>query len=327
MHGILEQVLLDHWAALAPGRPKPGRVWLSALTPFNRAPNAKAYLFAVADRARAPFAYVKIARDAGSAAFLDTSHASLRALEGDPRVADLRHTFPRSVLLTDLAGHRVNVETYLPGRDVQTMVRAGGADPTHRRTRERVLRWITSFHGRTRVEAKLGEERVDRMLEAPIEEMRRLFPGQGWLARYLDRLEERMAELRGTPLPLVFFHNSLATKNVKLTGTDIAVIDWEQSVAAGLPLVDLQHFLMTFWSGCRRVGYEAAAAAALGARDPLGFFADLRRYEKALGLAPELRGLLLAESFFIRARMVTGYRDRVLECCRLLAEREVGLAA
>jgi aminoglycoside phosphotransferase (APT) family kinase protein len=127
-------------------------------------------------------------------------------------------------------------------------------------------------------------------------------------------------------VPLVFFHNSFATKNVKITRDGIAVIDWEQSSVLGLPLVDLQHFLTTYWGGRRGTPYDVTTAALLDDGDPLGFRAALGAYASALELSPELVDVLLVESYLIRARMVTGYRDRVLTCCRHLAEREVGIA-
>jgi hypothetical protein len=146
--------------------------------------------------------------------------------------------------------------TLLEGVPASNALRRGEADVDA--VVEGVARWLTRWNLATAAQRVACERLLDDELLAHV---RLLEPTMREGVAYREWLEQRAAEAVGSRLPLVTAHLDLTMANVLLTPSGkIAVLDWVQSRAEYLPLVDFFYAAVD------------AAAAANGYRDRVQAF-------------------------------------------------------
>jgi len=125
--------------------------------------------------------------------------------------------------------------TLVEGVPASTALGRGAADVDA--VVERVAGWLTRWNVATAVSSVASERLLENELVAHV---RLLEPHVREGVAYREWLEQRAAEAVGSRLPLVTAHLDLTMANVLLTPSGkIAVVDWVQSRAEYLPLVDL----------------------------------------------------------------------------------------
>jgi hypothetical protein len=172
-----------------------------------------------------PTHVVKFSRVAGNEAAFDREAHSLRALEALPPA--LRRHAPGIAGRESVDGLPVTVETAVPGRPLHVEL-AAGRDCTD--VVAAIADWIVDLGEATRVDATALAPEIER-LEGDV-----LPPWAG--AGAPSGLARRLPAV-----PAVLQHNDIGCWNVHVDGREFAVVDWESSRMAGLPLWDLLYFL------------------------------------------------------------------------------------
>jgi hypothetical protein len=168
-----------------------------------------------------PTHVVKCSRVGGNEAAFDREAVSLRAFEALPQ--RLRRHAPALAGRSSVDGLPVIVERAVPGRPLHVELEAG-TDCTE--IVARIADWIAEVADATRTEPTALAPELERL-------EREVLPS--WAATGLAR--------RLPPISAVLQHNDIGCWNVHVSGPDFAVLDWESSRLAGLPLWDLVYFL------------------------------------------------------------------------------------
>ncbi len=211
-------------------------------------------------------AVVKLTQDRRFNELLDNE---ARALEALVRIAPGKGPrVPRLLFTGAHAGLSVVGEEALAGRPFVQVARAGGESPDA----AAVAASITDLGAATRRPAGSVTEALTQIGDAYVE----LFRPSPRVASRLREAQRTLAAL-GSDLPVVFMHGDATVLNVLVDGDrEIGFVDWENADAAGMPLWDLMHMLVTHhvWSeeraGRRARPADVAAALCAGRRlDPL----------------------------------------------------------
>ena len=171
---------------------------------------------------------VKFARTADRDEALLREHAILSLLQREH--ADLPGV-PRPLELSRRCGRVALAESRVGGRPV-----AGGVPPS---LAEQVVHWAATLAGRAAPQPRAGW--WERLVEEPLRDFEREYAGvvtSTQLARARDVLEQL------PDLPLVIEHRDLSPWNIVVDDAGgLGVLDWESSVAEGLPLLDVLYFV------------------------------------------------------------------------------------
>jgi hypothetical protein len=172
-----------------------------------------------------PAHVVKFSRVAGNEEAFDRESDALRALEALP--PEIRRHAPSFEGRSTVDGLPVTVETAVPGGPLHVELETGrdcsGVVAA-------IADWIVDVGDATKREPAALAPELER-LEREV------------LPRWA-RAGAPSSLARGLPaLPAVLQHNDIGCWNVHVRGDDFAVIDWESSRRAALPLWDLLYFL------------------------------------------------------------------------------------
>ena len=161
---------------------------------------------------------VKCSRVSGNAAPFAREEQAWHVLASLP--AELRRPAPRHAGRFEVGGLEGSIESAAPGVPLQDELEAG---VPRRMTVEAVADWIVA----------VGQATVQPS-DALEPELRRLEHDVGAPADLVRSLPS---------VPAVLQHNDLGSWNVLVDGSTFAVLDWESSRMAGVPLWDLVYFL------------------------------------------------------------------------------------
>jgi len=233
---------------------------------------------------------VKCSRVVGNEAAFDREAHSLRALEALP--PHVRRHAPGLAARTSVDGLPVTVETAVPGHPLHVEL-ASGEDCTA--VIAAIADWIVALGEATQAEASALAPEIDRLDNDLLQE----WAGAGAPAGLARNLP---------PLPAVLQHNDIGCWNVHVDGEAFAVIDWESSRTAGLPLWDLLYFLTD------ALAEQAARSESLRKDDAVPrllrgelpaskiLFERVRRAAERLGVPDEAVGAIATLAWLEHAR-------------------------
>ena len=239
---------------------------------------------------------VRIARSPIALARATRNFEALRWLHDAPLADSIVGRVPVAAVQGRHAAYNYYVESCLDGQPGTQS--AGG--PGDGGWRMQAVDFITSLHAETVQRTMMDEDAMSRLVREPASRVARAC-GSADAERQVQRVVRACeASLRGRLVPLVRTHGDFTDSNCLFdaSGTLTAVVDWEVSMAQGLPFLDLLQLMpipgetgssprwqrfdawLEIWRNSERV-----------ASDPV-----LGRYLRALDLQPEVvSGLILAQ--------------------------------
>lgn len=154
---------------------------------------------------------------------------------------------PEPILIERIAGRLVFAMTALQGSPMTTRYYT----PRHTRSPARVQgdfmaagTWLKRFHRETFSDVEpLDTTMFERRIVPIFERYRREVAWGPVEDQLLDDIAHRTRRLRGGLVPITGIHGDFWMGNVLVSGNQVqGVVDWERSVPAGVPLVDLYKF-------------------------------------------------------------------------------------
>jgi len=300
----------------------------------SRDPNAKVTVLLFRPGHRRPAYALKLP----TTVLAETAIRRERVLLGDllrSELGPLAATVPRPLAELDVQGRCALLVTAVGGSPMFTAYhrwRHTAARSSVRADFDAAGSWLAAFQGRTAGQAGRPDAHG-----APVEVLRRRFPGETGALSSLERVHALLARAaRPTAVHGDFWAGNLLTTGGRVTG----VVDWEAGSTRGDPVSDLVRFALTYalyldrhtapgrrvpaHQGLRAGRWGAGVEYAIGGE---GWFPDLfrdflRRGLARLGVAPELwRPAALAGLAEIAATADhEGFARRHLELFGSLAE-------
>jgi aminoglycoside phosphotransferase len=287
---------------------EPSRLSCIMMTPRFRASSHIICFVLAADRTR-PVLVIKIPRLPGDNDRLDREVANLdvanRARANDDG------SIPHVVAYEDYHGHRLLIETAVPGRPMSpAIVRQQPVSSL-----EASLAWLLEFHLATSSSA-LGDDGdwFERLVEQPLHRLKAQLPGSAEAAGLVDQTLALLHPFRDQDLPLVMAHGDFSSPNILQDEAGrVGVVDWELAEPQGLPAFDLFFFLayMAFARLNARTNAEYLKAFQQAFFEPNAWARSyVTRYRERLHLAPQTIAPLFVSTW---GRYVAGLVERLHE--------------
>lgn len=313
---ILQDILLNSWSDYGLEEERPQALDFILLTNYNLSPSAKTIIFAISKPKAKGLFIIKISKTKQAKPFLENAHQSLRLLYSDKRVSMLKDTFPHSIFAGDLAGHFVQIETYAAGRDLLSITLR---KRIHTRCLLKTKDWLIRFHYFTKEIKVLDDENIQRYFRDDIDKAKQIFNKESWLVEFLENFSQKLINLKGLKVPLVFGHYDFAPKNVKFYCDRIKVIDWEHARVQGLPLIDIIHFYLRYYAKLYKKDYLNSFLNVFYHKRNAFLRKDIKEYIKELGVPEEAIFYLIVQHSILRLVKVIGYRQELLRFFRQLS--------
>lgn len=241
--------LLDNWARLPLGCPRPGS--LNFVVQATGVSKVCCYLFI--DDALQPRWVAKMTRSPRDNPLLAREYRLIQDLRtcGSDYV---RETVPGPLFITSVADHLVGIEGYLSGKSMDGLLAIAieMSEIKIRSCLDRAVDWLVRSQQETAGEYRLlSRDELHTHFFVPIVRFRkaaRLTPAE---QTYLECLLERLAVATQYPLPLKFVHGDFQPANIFVTDSSIQVIDWEFGSLRGLPLMDVFSVVARAYARCQ----------------------------------------------------------------------------
>ncbi len=253
------------------------------LTPNFRASRHLIFLL-FPERQRAPVLVAKVPRAADASASLEQEAQNLRAVHAaTPGGMD---SIPRLVAYETYCGYPLLIETAIVGPLMSPAAVRANRDANC----DLLLEWLVTLGHSTASPADVGW--FERLVEQPIGELARLLSLDDGEQQALEQTHQHTRALRTATFPLVCEHGDLSHPNIiRLSETQVGVIDWELADPHGLPACDWFFFLSYVASAQAQARtpdehLKAFASAFFGQTAWAG--ALIRRYAQAAGLPHDL---------------------------------------
>jgi aminoglycoside phosphotransferase len=195
-------------------------------------------------------AVLKVATGPSGDADLAHEAAVLGTLAADPRLGGWAPAIPRVLEECVSDGHRILLETLLPGTDARAVLRERGRRVVFEASAREVAR---ELHRRTEVSVMVDGVVLEEWVHRPAREIVGVVGARG--QRSLDRLTAELDDaLRGRPVRATRVHGDLCPDNllVDVAGRVTGVVDWARTTSTGLPEVDLAHLELTSAAAAER---------------------------------------------------------------------------
>ena len=233
-----------------------------------------------------PILVVKVPRIPGDDDRLIREAANLRTVHA-ARYGGF-DSIPRLVACEEYLGHRLLIETALPGDSMSAALRRRQSESSI----EAALAWLIELHQRTTQQSAHVTGWTERLIDEPLEQFMQTMPLRTDELHLIDQTRAITRVLRNRDVPLVFEHGDLGPPNILLSKRGgLGVVDWELAQPSGLPAVDL-FFLLTLIGFARR---RASSPAECVAAFHQTFFGEspwarpyIDRYAHRMQLGPEL---------------------------------------
>ena len=196
-----------------------------------------------------PFqALLKIAETTAAAEGLAWQRRALIALQGDARLGDFRTLLPHVLDAGEAAGAAYLVEERLTGTSLgHALTQPAAQDGALRSAADAIGR----LHGATATEGTVGEEILERWVNAPIRALREITGrsrgGRSALTALARLSDDLRATLEDQPVTLSWVHGDYAPNNI-LSGPDgqvSGIVDWEFGHPEDFPSLDVVTLLLT----------------------------------------------------------------------------------
>jgi len=284
-------------------------LFLGLIRHINSAPNAKVYLVVFDEASTLPLFFVKVARFDSGNSFLRRTHDNLLWVKDSRELKDLRSSFPYPVLCKSINNHYVQVESYLDGEPIRSLIEQKGAE----RFSEVATDWLIDFHRKTSNQVILNEELIEQLFLSPLRSVRALIGNDQRFAQFFREMQLQANRKIGLKTSLVFAHNNFSLKNIKIKNDRIMVIDWENAQRLGLPFLDLVHLVFSYQLSQNKNNFAGALRSIFNGQIDKNFTGDLHRYIKVFNLDDEYIRFLLIQFLFSKLLNVRSYRDDLLK--------------
>jgi aminoglycoside phosphotransferase (APT) family kinase protein/O-antigen/teichoic acid export membrane protein len=200
---------------------------------------------AVGPSGGSPRAVIKLATTPAAATGLRRERDVLTALHADERLGTWRRILPTTLADGEATGSVYTVEGFCPGTAASALPTGVSA---RARFQETAASEIAVLHAATAAPVTVDAGILERLIDEPIVQLRRLRPQAAW-SPALDRLSgELHVTLAGRTLPMSWIHGDFVPSNILLTPDGAAVVgivDWELAASPDLPSVDVVTLLLT----------------------------------------------------------------------------------
>ncbi len=220
---------------------------------------------------RVPRALLKVAATRLAMLSLQRQGDVLTRLRADQRLNQWGALLPDVLAQGEIDGQAYVVERMVPGQDARRIL----ANPEARgRVLTAAVTAISELHQRTAVSVVVGGDLLESWIDEPIQAIRHGYaalPHAAGVNRAGGRLAAELREaLAGRTLYVSWVHGDFTPGNILLRrdgATLTGIVDWEQAIPNGLPLLDLVMLLLSVrMIGQRRELGDVVRDSLLGAK-------------------------------------------------------------
>jgi Phosphotransferase enzyme family len=230
-------------------------------------------------------AVLKVSSGSQAADSMRRESEVLRCLAADPRLEELHPVLPAVIGCGQTRNHSFLLLKPMPGLDARTVISGPAAVERFQAAASAI---VSLLHQRTAIPAVVDRTLTDRWVDQPIQRVRDLGGEHRAIARISASIDGLATDLRksllGKRLTLSRVHGDFSPGNLRMSpdgGGVTGVVDWENSNAVDLPMLDLVQLILS-----TRVEREHSELGDV-----------LRRLVNVAGLAPhEARILDTAQS-------------------------------
>lgn len=196
-----------------------------------------------------PVAIVKLAPQGDAESNLERETAAIGALQTDTRLGDWRNLLPLVLATGEEDGMVYRAERLLPGTQATRFLVAG---VDRQRLQDSLAEAIRVLHQQTATTVRIGAEQLRPWVYDPTDTLFELCgsrPGWSDYRPAVGRLRTDLREeLLDQSVALSWIHGDYWPGNVLVADdaqTVTGIIDWDLAEAAGLPLLDIMHLIVT----------------------------------------------------------------------------------
>ncbi len=213
--------------------------------------SAHLIFFVLRSGAQSPVLIAKVPRIAGDNARLDREAFNLSQMDSfRPHFSD---SVPDLVANEDYAGHRLLIETAVPG---QTM-RPGFVRKNLPTCIDTTFTWLAQLHKLSTRETLATRGKFDELVQQPLGLLRKVLADSERDLDLIARTENLFPVDGRDKLPLVLHHGDFSSPNLLVNDTfQLGVVDWELAQPQGLPLLDM-FFVTSYFAFCRQQAARA----------------------------------------------------------------------
>ncbi|MCA9879809.1 MAG: phosphotransferase [Thermomicrobiales bacterium] len=196
-----------------------------------------------------PVAIVKLAPKGDAASNLERETDTIRALQAETRLGDWRNLLPQKLAAGEKGGLVYRAERLLPGTPASRLLAAGGAPQW---LLDAMVTAIAALHQETAFTGRVDAARLRSWVYDPTDTLLELCGARPGWSDYRPAVGRLRADLRDELLDqavaLSWIHGDYWPANVLIAEDAQAVtgiIDWDLAEAAGLPLLDVMHLMIS----------------------------------------------------------------------------------
>ncbi|MDQ2651788.1 MAG: aminoglycoside phosphotransferase family protein [Chloroflexota bacterium] len=196
-----------------------------------------------------PVAIVKLAPKGDAGSNLERETATIRALRAETCLGDWRSVLPLVLATGEEDGMVYRAERLLPGTPATRFLSAGG---DRQRLQDSMAKAIRVLHHETATTVLIDAERLRPWVDDPIDALLELSASRPGWSNYRPSIGRLRSELRKAlldrSLALSWIHGDYWPGNVLIADdaqTVTGIIDWDLAEAAGLPLLDVMHLILS----------------------------------------------------------------------------------
>jgi hypothetical protein len=316
----LEQLLLDEWEKFNLNVKKPAKLEFLLYSPKKAGSNTKVSFFVISPSYNTPFAVAKFYAN-GSSSQLENCFTNLQWLHRGLRDSNLISSIPKPILLDDYSGHKILIESYLPGKQIASFV----FNMYRRRYCLEVIKWITNFHLHTVTEVILNSQSINEYFNFYLVSYGNNDPDNHLVGKYLEEQASIVSQWQGIKLPLVCVHGDINTRNSLVEKGCIKVVDWELSKQRGLPLIDILHFFITYLMMMNNQSFLWAFKNVFAGTDKFvtNNWNLIMEYVQRLGLKKEFIEVLIGQYLLSYLSFTSVFKRDILNCLLALSRKEI----
>jgi len=238
----LKKKIFERWDGFDFDLDKPGDIsFIQRGSTWLRG-NAKTVFILFRCGDRFPFAVAKIVRDERYKDSIEREFQNLNHIRESASFG-LLATVPRPLLLDQIEGKTVYLETALTGRSLSQILTEEPLFGKRKKVQslfEKVCHWLKQFYADShQKKTRFSHREVEKYILDPMDIFSSKFSLNAGEKKTIEKLKTDASQLEGQTLPLVCQHGDFGGGAVLVRKNDIGVIDWEFFSEQNLPLFDL----------------------------------------------------------------------------------------
>jgi aminoglycoside phosphotransferase (APT) family kinase protein len=196
-----------------------------------------------------PVAIVKLAQKDDVESNLERETATILALQAENRLGDWRTLLPRVLATGEEDGMVYRAERLLPGTPATQALSEAAA---RQRLQGTMAKAIRVLHQQTATTVRIDAARLRPWVDDPVDDLLELSGSRPGWSDYRPAIGRLRADLRkellNRSVALSWIHGDYWPANVLVADdaeTVTGIIDWDLAEAAGLPLLDVMHLIIS----------------------------------------------------------------------------------